>query len=526
MQQHDVVVVGAGSNSLVAAAYLAKAGRKVLVLEKNDVCGGGAISQEIAPGYIHDTHACGLVTCLGNPVLVNDELGLLARHGLELLPVESSFASLFDDGSSFFIYKDLDRTCEEVAKFSEKDAGAFRDFVIEARSLLPLLNRGAATPPLPTGRFISLLESNPLGRKLAEAMFASCYDIIDERFESEHVKIHFMKWCAEAMVNPEEKGTGILIYNLMGVACDIEPVYVKGGTGNLANALISVIEGFGGEVRVNSEVTRVRVSGGRATGVELDDGERVAAREAVIASIHPWKLGEYVPEVDGEIAAAARRTNLSHYGALLQGIALDTIPRFRAGDEVLKAQGVEFVPLGMEAMRRTFDEYRYGRIPQGHLSPMAIMPSLHDPTRAPEGCMTLWLYHFAPMVLAEGGLEGWRDHRQRFADDVWEVFKAGVTNIDDSNIVARHIECPLDHHNHSGSMIHGDIIGLATQIGQMLGRRPTPQLAQYAVPGIGGLYLAGPFMHPGGTVTLGGRATAIKMYQDMGIPLTTGFEGI
>ena len=159
MHKYDIVVVGGGSNSLAAAAYMAKAGKNVLVLEKNEVCGGGVISKEIAPGYIHDTHACGLVTCLGNPLLTHDELGLYSKHGLELVPVEASFASLFEDGSSFFIYKNLDKTCEEVAKFSPKDAGTFRDFVIEARSLLPLLNRGAATPPLPTGNFISMLES-------------------------------------------------------------------------------------------------------------------------------------------------------------------------------------------------------------------------------------------------------------------------------------------------------------------------------------------------------------------------------
>lgn len=525
MHEYDIVVVGAGSNSLVAAAYMAKAGKSVLVLEKNGVCGGGVVSINIAPGFTHDTHACGLVTCLGNPVLAQDELGLFANHGLELIPVECSFASLFDDGNSFFIYKDLDRTCEQVARFSERDADTFREFVIEARSILPLLTRGAAVPPLPTGNFLTLLESSPLGRKLAEAMFLSCYDIIDSKFESEYVKIHFMKWCAEAMVNPEEKGTGILIYNLMGVACDVEPTYVKGGTGNLAKALISALEGYGGEVRVNAEVTKVEVSGGRSAGVYVDD-EFIKAGDAVIACIHPWKLAEYIPEIDSEIAEAAARTRLSHHGALLQGIALDVVPEFKAGPEFARAQGVEFVPLGMEATRRTFDEYRYGRIPDTHLSPLAIMPSIHDPGRAPEGCCTLWLYHFAPMVLAEGGLEGWEEQKQGFADAVWKVFKEHMTNVDESNIVARHIETPLDHHNHSGSMINGDIIGLGTQIGQMLGRRPTPQLAQYAVPGIDGLYLSGPFMHPGGTVTLGGRATAIKMYRDFGIDLKIGFEGL
>lgn len=217
---------------------------------------------------------------------------------------------------------------------------------------------------------------------------------------------------------------------------------------------------------------------------------------------------------------------MSNHGALNQQIALSVVPEFKAGEIFKESLGVEYVELGMEATRRCFDEYKYGRFPAGHLSPLSIMASNKDPSRAPEGQCALYLYHFAPLVLADGGLEGWERHREPFADRIWDVFKTYFTNLDDSSVIARHIECPLDHHAHSASMMNGDIFGIGTQMGQLLGRRPTPELAQYAVPGIRGLYLAGPFMHPGGTVTLGGRATAIKMFQDLGLPLVEGFEGI
>ena len=523
----DIVVVGAGSNSLVAAAYMAKAGKNVLVLEKNDQCGGGVTSINIAPGFTHDPHAAGFYTCIANPALANDELGLISKHGLEFIKFETSFTTIFEDGTSIAAYKDLDKSCAEIAKFSHKDAETFRSFVGEAKSLSPLLNKGAATPPLPAGRFLSLLESSPLGRRLAEAMFFSCYDLIDSMFENEEVKIHMLKWCAEAMENPETKGTALLLYNLMGVAYDIDPVVVKGGAHNMTKAILRCIESYGGTIRTGAEVTKIKVSHGRVVGVYLGD-EFIAANDAIIACLHPWRLAEFLPEIDKDIAASARRTKLSGHGAINQQIALSVVPQFKHGDHFHGSLGVEYVRKGMEANRRVFDEYRYGRLPPfDHLSPLSIMQSSKDPSRAPPGQYALCLYHFAPMVLAEGGLAAWDGSiKQDYADAVWEEFKRYFTNLDDSRIIARHIETPLDHQRHSATMINGDIFGIGTQIGQLLGRRPTPELAQYSIPGIAGIYLAGPFMHPGGTVTLGGRATAMKMYQDMGIGLDLGFTAI
>ena len=525
MADADIIVVGGGSNSLTAAAYMAKAGKKVLVLEKNDQCGGGVVSEENTPGFIHDPHAGGFYGCVSNPALKDDELGLISQHGLELIEYDISFSTIFSDGTSLIAYADLDKSCADIAKFSQKDADTFREFVLEARTFLPLLNRGAFTPPLPMAKFIGLLETSVTGRKLLENMFVSCFDLIDRKFESEHVKIHMFKWCAEGMECPEMKGTGMLLYNLLALAFDINPVVAKGGAYGLTASISRAIEANGGTIRTGAQVTKINVSGGRAAGVYVGD-EYLSAKDAVIGSIHPWHLGDLVPEVDPDIAASARRTFLSGYGAITQQIALEKVPEYAAGPEFQQSLGVECVELGLESVRRVFDEYRYGRIPTHHFSPLAIQANAKDPTRAPEGKYSLYLYHFAPSVLADGGLEAWVDHKQAYADNIWNEYKKYCTNIDDSDIIARKIECPLDHHNHSASMINGDIIGIGTQLGQLLGRRPTPELSQYNVPGIEGLYLSGPFMHPGGTVLLGGRATAVKMYRDMGIDLEVGFEGI
>ncbi|MCY4426739.1 MAG: NAD(P)/FAD-dependent oxidoreductase [Halieaceae bacterium] len=522
----EIVVVGAGSNSLVAAAYLAKAGKSVLVLEKNDQCGGGVVSIEIAPGFTHDPHAAGYYTCMANPALEHDELGLFSEHGLEMLPWEAGFATIFDTGDGLTAYTDVDRACEDIAQYSQKDADTYRNFVNEAQSILPLLNLGSASPPLPTGSFISMLEASALGNRLVDALFLSASDLLDYLFESEEVKIHYNKWCSEMMEAPTKNGTGIVLYNLLGLAHSYKAHIPVGGSKSITNALIRCIEHYGGEVRTNSEVSRLIVKSGDTTGVQLSTGERVDAKDAVLACIHPWRLKEMLPEVDDGVAAAARRVKLSNHGALNQQIALTEYPQFTAGSRWYDALCIEYVRKDLIEVLRTFDHYRYGEIPPHHLSPLTMMNSKKDPSRAPDGQCAMYLYHFAPLVLRDGGLEAWEEHRQVFADAIWDEFKRYAPNMDDSKVIARHIESPLEHHRHSASMVNGDIYGIGTTAGQIMGRRPTKDLADYTVPNIDGLYLVGPFMHPGGTVNFGGRATAIKMYQDLGMDLKSGFEAI
>ena len=221
-----------------------------------------------------------------------------------------------------------------------------------------------------------------------------------------------------------------------------------------------------------------------------------------------------------------QRGHLGNHGALNQQIALSEPPQYKAGEQFSRSLCVEFVEKNVEGVRRVFDEYRYGYIPQRHLSPLTIMNSTLDPSRAPAGKASLYLYHFAPRVLAQGGLEAWAkpENGQAFADAILANYAKYMTNIDSSKIIARHIETPLDHHNHSMNMMHGDIFGIGSTAGQLMGRRPTPELAQYKVPGVTSLYLAGPCQHPGGTVTFGGRATAMRMAMDMKLDLKTVFE--
>jgi phytoene dehydrogenase-like protein len=523
-QDSDIVVVGAGSNSLTTAAFLAKIGKRVLVLEKNSECGGGVISVEPAPGFIGDPHATGMVTCIPNPVIANDELGLQAKFGLQWVWADVSFSTVFDDGSGLLTYKDVDRSCRSIARFSSRDAERYRTFVAECTEYLPLLVRGFFSPPLPFGGFISLLEQSPQGRRLATAMLESAFDVVNDLFESPELKMHLLKWVAEMMIHPETKGTGIVPFLLMGFAHNFKIGAVVGGSRNLTRSLVRCIEHHGGTVRTQAEVVKIEITSGRATGVTLKDGETIRAKDAVVANIHPWDLGKFLTGIDPAVIEAAGRVRLSSHGAVNQQYALAEPPVWKAGPEYAPSMLVECLKRDMTAMRAKFDEYRFGRMSRENLSPLIAIQSNHDPSRAPPGKASMYLYHFAPLELERGGLAAWDDAKEETADMIFDEFCRYTTNMDRSKIIARHVETPLDHHRHSASMRNGDIFGIGMFTSQFFGRRPTPELAQYRVPGLQAFYLAGPFMHPGGTVTLGGRATAMKMLMDWKMDLNKAFS--
>ncbi|SCW71830.1 Phytoene dehydrogenase-related protein [Sphingobium faniae] len=515
----NIIVVGAGSNSLSTACYLAKAGMSVLALERNAEPGGGVVSVEIAPGFVQDTHAMGFMTCLANPIIRHDELELASRFGLRWAYTKAPFASIFDDGTGLISHKDVGQTIESIRAFSEKDARAYAQLVEEAFELLPVLTTAFYAPPMPHSGFLKLLQSSEKGRGIEAAMNGSVLQFLEARFESPHVKIHFSKWAGEMMTAPDMPGTGLALYLLLGLSHSFEMGTVVGGSRNLTRALQSCFEHHGGTLQTGRTVQRLVVESGRCVGVELDDGEILRANKGVVANIHPWDLGTMVSGVPQPVVDRARAVKLSEYGALNQQIALAEAPKFKLGPQYSEPTMVECLSADWNSFIEPFKAYRRNQMPLDHLGPLVNTQSNIDPSRAPPGKAAVYLYNFAPFDI-EGG---WDARKQEVGDAVFDWFASFTSNVDRSKIIARLIESPADHDRHSRIMRKGDIMGIAMTADQLLGARPTPDLAQYAVPGVQGLYLAGCTSHPGGTVTLGGRATAMKMYDDMGIPLSTGF---
>ncbi|HET8705420.1 MAG TPA: NAD(P)/FAD-dependent oxidoreductase, partial [Pseudomonadales bacterium] len=395
-------------------------------------------------------------------------------------------------------------------KFSQRDAETYQNFVNKTIQLAPLLTSGMFKPPLPFGAFMAMLDQSPVGQELIGSMLRSATSLINEMFVHEKVRMHFMKWVSEGMVNPDERGTGIYLYFLTAVAHTQEETAVVGGTQAMSDALGRCIEHHGGEIRVNSQVTRIIMEKGVAKGVELAGGEQILARKAVIGCIHPWLLGDYVEGLDPAIVAEAKRCELSSFGAINTHWALHESPKYKCS-EVNNSLLVECMPSRMEDLRTAINDVCNGRL-GSHFNAVVAHHTNHDPSRAPAGKHTLYLYCFAPLELKGG----WNDRvRDEYRDWMYKEYSKYCTNMTESNVIASAAESPADMAKWSASFQKGDIFGIGNFIHQYLGRRPTPALAQYAVPGAKGLYLAGPFMHPGGAVTGGGRATAMKVMEDL-----------
>lgn len=513
---HDVIIVGAGQNCLTAAAYLARCGVSVMVLERHAEIGGGAVSRELTlPGFVHDVHATGIAHLQAHPIVTHDELGLMSQHGLEFIYPGVSFMTLFDDGETISCYQDLDRTCAEIARYSERDAASYRRMAEFMAGIGPVVGMAMNRPPPGFGAFVAMLEQIPVGRELLLAMLKSAYDVVIENFEHPRVRIHFLKWAAEALCGPEEKTTGINMFFLIGASHSAPAGLVKGGTQQLSNSVRRAIEANGGTIRCGAEVRRLISSGGSVRAVELADGEILEARKGVIASIHPHMLGQMVEGLDEGLVARAAATHSSGFGEAVVHGALSERPNWICGDQPHDALGINLVDtMEFEDFRRIFDDMRYGDIPKSFIGHVAVHSNL-DPSRAPAGQHTLYFLHLVPFAL-RGGAERWDTIKEDYADGILSRLARFAPNIPDA-MMARHVDSPLDMQRWSPSFQRGDIMGLGSYLYQSLGMRPTMELAQYRVPGAEGLYLCGPFMHPGGGITGGGRPVAMRMMDDLGV---------
>ena len=516
MSKYDVVALGAGHNGLVAAAYLAKAGKKVLLLERNPWPGGGVQTRQLnAPGWWHDVHSSVHIMIQGNPLIREDELGLFAKFGLRYNYSDVPYASVFPDHTSLITYKDLDRSCAEIAKFSPKDAETYRAFAQKSMAFLPMFASGLYSPPLPMGGFVAMLDQSEEGREILDIMQRSCLDIANALFESDRLKVHLLKLVSENLQLPDELGTGMGIFLMPGIIHQWGVSQPVGGSGKLTEALVRCIEHHGGEVRCNAEVRKVIVSGGRATGLETADGERFMAKDGVIAALHPHKLRKFVEGVEEGVLRRAERTTLSTFSLFVSHYALNEQAVLRAGPEPRTATMLEYQQTErLEELLDDYDALRRGRLPD-RLLIGGSDESYADPTRVPAGKGMFHGIMFAPYKLNGAPGSAWDEAKEAIGDRVLEHYRRYVSNLTSDNIVERTLQSPVDHERHSpNSMVGGDVHGVAPFFYQTVGHRPTPDLGQYTVPGVDRLYLVGPFQHPGGGVYGAGRATAIRMFDD------------
>lgn len=516
---YDIVVVGSGHNGLTTAAYLAKAGLKVLILEKNDWYGGGVVTKEIlAPGFKFDLHSSLHVNIQANPLILRDELKLQEKYGLKYLYPDGVYSTMFEDGSSIVTYKDVDRTCASIAKISPRDAEAYRRFAAMSMKIVPMVTQTLFAPAPQQGPFYAVLDQSVEGQEIFRALQLSKLDICREWFESDKLIIHLLKFAAETLTAPEDKGTGFVLYTMPGMVHTYPIGVPVGGSGALVDALMRCLQANGAEFRMNTPVARVLVSGGRATGVRLADGEEITAKTAVIGQIHPWLIGDMVEGVAGDVVARARRVQTGAFSIMPQHLALDEPPKYKCGEEAGRVILANYAPPTLERFLRLFDNYRYGDMyAEGSTDTILAshMQCQFDATQCPAGKAAITVYGFGPFDLRTGAAS-WDERQWEIGDWLLERYRAYTTNVTDSIILGRRFDTPLEISRHSPMFQKGDVSGAGEYLHQIGGHRPNPELAKLKVPGIDRLYLTGTAINVS-SVSGAGRATAIKACQDLGI---------
>ena len=512
-ESYDVVAIGSGHNGLVAAAYMAAAGKKVIVLERNAWLGGGVVTRELTvPGFKHDQHSMAHIFIQANPLLKNDELGLKARHGLRYIVPELPMMSVFEDGSTLGLYRDRERSCAEIARFSQRDADAYRWLADKAAGYMPMVVSSLYTAPTPLGATYALMDQSREGRELWRYMQMSSHDLLGEIFEHDRVRMHFARVAGENLVSPDEKSTGMGVFVFVGFLEAYGIGVPVGGSGSLTNALVASIEANGGEVVTEADVARVEVSNGRAVGVTTTDGRTFAAREAVIGAIHPHDLGRMVADLDPVVTRTAEATQISEIACITVHAALDEPLRFRAGDQV-RAVMIELLPNDYNQVRKSFDKLRYGEFSDYPLVGLGSL-TMFDPSRVPEGKATMHAWDYVPFARADG--RSWDDSKNEYAERMLAHMERFIENLG-SNVIAYHCDSPVDMERTSSTFRRGDLHGIASTTYQYGSHRPTPDLGQNVVPGCERLYLVGPFQHPGGGVFGAGRAAAVRICDDLDI---------
>jgi len=513
----DVVVAGAGHNSLIAAAYLTRAGHRCLVLDGRPVPGGGVASEELLlPGFRLDSCSTGHTLIQTNPVLAEDDLGLIAEHGLTYIEPDPVAHVVFPDGESLTMWLDLERTCEEIGRFSKHDARAYRLLLAEYDAVKDVFNRQRFTPVGFGPSFDQLLEGRDGAARWRRRAAMSAWDVVRHEFESRHVRA-FMLWMAFQTGQPVgSAGSAPLAYSIVFGRQRRSWTIPRGGSGELARALVEVIEHGGGEVRCDRRVVELVIDDGRCIGVVTEDGERHLAREAVLSTIHVKDLVKMAPpEVWGDDFRYAIDTYDAGVSAFAAHYATTEPPRYPTRDggelEVVSA-GVSGWPEDILRMGRDVKEGRVIRDGAWLLFPT---PTVADPTRAPAGQHTVKILGMQPYDPGEGA-EQWTRLRDEIAAVHLGHLRRAAPNLVDETILAELIVSPVDLERSNPHMWHGTFHGGDRSVANSGALRPAPGWAQHRMP-IPGLYQTGGTTHPGGSVTGGpGRNAAIVMLTDLG----------
>ena len=507
---YDAIIIGAGHNGLVTACYLAKAGRKVLVLERRYVVGGACVTEEIFPGFKVSTAA--YVNSLFHKQITKDLR--LQSYGFEVLERSPSSFSPFEDGRHLLLGPDGAMNFREISKFSTRDAESYPKYeaMLErvAHVIEPTLTQ--LPPDLLRPGLSDLWGGFKLGRSFqklgaggmseaVEILTGPARTILDRWFESEQLKGTLATDAIiGAMAAPSTPGTAyVLFHHVMGETNGKRGVwaYVRGGMGGLTQALAAAARDLGVEIRTEVEVARILVRSGSATGVALANGDEFQARVvASNADAHITFNRLLDPRIlPPDFAEAINRIGYES-ASLKINVALSELPQFKAApaNGTAHLRGTIHICPDQDYIERGYDDAKYGR-PSRDPILECTLPSVVDPTVAPPGKHLMSMFiQYAPYKLREGN---WDELKDGFADRCFAILNEYAPNFKQA-VIDRQIVTPLDLER-TFSLTGGNIFQGAMTLNQLFLFRPTPGWTHYRTP-IKGLYLCGAAAHPGGGV--------------------------
>ncbi len=511
----DVVIAGAGHNSLTVAAYLGTAGYRCLVLEGRPMVGGGTLTTSLTlPGLKEDVCSTVHAMIQGNPMFRDHEIDL-RPYGLEYLRADPVLFMPFPDGTSISLWLDPERTAQEFAKFSKKDAKMYLRRLRETAALEPIFSSLNFNPPGFVKPLSQQLAELPHGNVWKRRLARSAWDNIRDDFENDHIRSFMLAGAFVRLISPEMPITGGTAYSDYGEQRHGRPV-PKGGSGELAQTLARYVEDHGGTILVNKGVERLIVENGRCVGVQCVDGMSYRAKKAVVSSMHVKDLVQMAPSnLWGEDFLEGVDMWVGEPSAFLSHYALSEPPQYHLADgSTVVPPETLLLPAPDDFFRMT---YKFSVGEPDFESPHTAMTcmTLLDPTRAPAGVHTLFFLSFAPFNLKQGP-QHWDVIKEEAADRYLNFVRRFATNLTDDKILARFCETPLDIWRRNPGFWHGSIHGGQMSPSQDGAMRPVPGWGDYRMP-IPGLYQTGATTHPGGSVSGGpGRNAVMVMLKDFG----------
>lgn len=509
-QKYDAIIIGGGHNGLICAAYLAKAGRKVLVLEKRHVLGGAAVSEEIYPGFTFSVAS--YVVSLFRPHIIR-ELEL-AKHGYEIIPMDCSFLPL-PDGDSLARWGDANRSRREVARFSKKDSEVYPEFS-RVMTHMGKLAKAVIDHPAPDitsykpAELANLLRLGKAFKDLGPDLLhlntklvtMSALDFLDQWFESDVLKAPMsVSGIIGTFQGIKSPGTAyVLLHHYMG---QLDGVFrswgfSKGGTGGVSMACARAAMSYGAEIRTEAPVKQVLIKGGMATGVVLENGDELLAN-TVISNLDPNRtylkmVGE--ANLDPEVTRQIKRFKLRGSSGKVN-LALDSVPEFscRPGDGDHIRGDIAIAP-GTDYLERAYDQAKYGEFStRPYIN--AVIPTLTDPSLAPPGKHIMSCFvQYAPYHIKEGA-ENWPKYREAFGDAVVDTLAEYIPGLKDK-ILFRQVLTPWDLEQSMG-LTEGNIFQGELSLEQLLFQRPLADFSKYKT-SVPKLWMCGSGTHPGGGI--------------------------